>query len=268
MLATDLDGTLLDSHGRLSDDNLAALHALEEAGICRILATGRSMFSLKRALPGLLPVDYVIFSTGVGIFDMKTQQLIHKNGLPLHQIKPIIQYLQDLGLSFMLHDPVPENHRFAVYKADAPLHPDFGRRMSYYPQFWRWLHPCDAEVGEAAQFLVVLDNDMAHFERIVAGLDGVKVIRTTSPIDHASIWLEIFPKEVSKGKALQTLMNIHDIQADEVLALGNDYNDVDMLEVAGHSFVTANAPEALKARWPIIAGNDFHALSEICQRIL
>jgi len=75
---------------------------------------------------------------------------------------------------------------------------------------------------------------------------GVKVIRATSPMDHESIWMEIYHSDVSKGNAVEFLCHRHHINKDRVMGIGNDYNDTDMLGFVGQPFVVANAPEELK----------------------
>ena len=57
---TDLDGTLLNSNQRLSDINRQTLISLGKAGICRIVATGRSLYSAQRVLDDAFPIDYLL----------------------------------------------------------------------------------------------------------------------------------------------------------------------------------------------------------------
>ena len=89
MFITDLDGTLLRDDKRLADADISALEALGARGIPRIIATGRSWDSFREIMeklglmgPGrVLPVDYVIFSTGAGIMAFPQADLIQQSSL-------------------------------------------------------------------------------------------------------------------------------------------------------------------------------------------
>ncbi|MDX1435151.1 MAG: HAD hydrolase family protein, partial [Gammaproteobacteria bacterium] len=67
MVVTDLDGTLLDSSARLGPVNRGALERLGEHGVLRVVATGRSLHSARLVIDRDFPIDYLVFSSGVGI---------------------------------------------------------------------------------------------------------------------------------------------------------------------------------------------------------
>ena len=70
MVVTDLDGTLLNAQGVISEPELLTLKKLGNEGYCRVIATGRSLYSIRKTLAfDQLPVDYLIFSSGSGIID-------------------------------------------------------------------------------------------------------------------------------------------------------------------------------------------------------
>jgi len=75
-----------------------------------------------------------------------------------------------------------------------------------------------------------------------------RVIRTTSPFDGDSLWIEIFPTNVSKGLGSEYLRLKEGIPLQNVLSIGNDYNDLDLLSWSP-SVVVKNAPESLKQRF-------------------
>jgi hydroxymethylpyrimidine pyrophosphatase-like HAD family hydrolase len=99
-------------------------------------------------------------------------------------------------------------------------------------------------------------------------LAGYSVIRATSPIDGDSLWLEVFPAGVSKSPACAALARDAGIAPRDVLAIGNDYNDQDVLRWAGTSFVTGNAPDELRAEFPVVAANDHGGVAQAVKRWL
>ena len=99
-------------------------------------------------------------------------------------------------------------------------------------------------------------------ERVSPSLDGYSVIRATSPLDGDSLWLEVLPRGVSKSAACAALARQAIVEPREILAIGNDYNDLDVLRWAGTSFVTANAPRDLQAEFPVVAANDHGGVAQ------
>ena len=75
LFITDFDGTLLRSDRTFSDDDLEALHRLGRLNICRVIATGRSIFSFNTVVGPDLPLDFVIFSTGAGMQGSKPENV-------------------------------------------------------------------------------------------------------------------------------------------------------------------------------------------------
>ncbi len=74
----DLDGTLIGDNRKVSERNLNSLQRAGDLGITRVIATGRSLFSFRKSIPLDFPIDYLIFSSGAGVMDWKTQQLIYE----------------------------------------------------------------------------------------------------------------------------------------------------------------------------------------------
>ncbi len=98
-----------------------------------------------------------------------------------------------------------------------------------------------------------------------AKLPELKVIRATSPLDGESAWIEIFPAHVSKGHTAQWLCDFLKIDKESSLAIGNDYNDYDMLEWAEKSYVVQNAPQDLLERYKVIPSNDKDGVATVLE---
>ncbi|NLA24111.1 MAG: HAD family phosphatase, partial [Bacteroidales bacterium] len=94
-----------------------------------------------------------------------------------------------------------------------------------------------------------------------------KVIQTTSPFDGESLWAEIFPKPVSKASGVEFLCNLLKIKNEETIVVGNDFNDIDMLNWANNAFVTANAPEELRKDFRNIDLNTKDAIAKLIEEI-
>jgi len=265
LVVSDLDGTLLDSAARLRAVDRATLEGLGAARIVRVVATGRSLWSARRVLADDFPIDYLIFSSGVGVVEWRRGRLLRLQAMTAPLAERVATRLTTLDLDFMVHHAAPDNHRFYYRRASRGerSNPDFERRCRRYRQFsavWPGRLPAAAS---ASQLLVVEHPRAAsRCAALTAELHDCNVVRTTSPLDHVSSWIEIFPPTVAKSIAADWLCRRCGVDPGSVLALGNDYNDRDLLAWAGTAKVVANAPAELRARYPAVASNDAGGFSE------
>jgi len=251
LFVTDLDGTLLGQDGAFAQTDLDALDRLRSMGIRTAVATGRSLYSLMHSPAAGLPVDYVIFSTGAGVIALPGRNLLYRANLPAPLVARALDFLCGTTLDFMLHRPVPDNHHF-LYRRANPGNADFETRIGRYREFGQALDSVNGSgFGEASQFLAVVPPGEAEraLAEVRCGLPGLSVVQTTSPLDHASTWIECFDPGVSKGKTAAWLASELGVEPRDTVAVGNDYNDMDLLEWAAHAFVVANAPDGLRKRY-------------------
>jgi len=207
-----------------------------------------------------------MFSSGAGIIHWQSNEIIYENHINKEVTKRAIEILLKNDVDFMVHDMIPENHRFSYWIHHSL--PDFKRRINLYQKFAQPLK-LERFPDQATQLLAVLKQDEEEkFEYIKNELDFVKVIRATSPLDNKSLWLEIFPKNISKGHSAEWLCKKLNIKSNETIGIGNDFNDVDLLEMTHQSYVVANAPDELKKRFRVIASNENDGFAEVINKIL
>jgi HAD superfamily hydrolase (TIGR01484 family) len=268
MVVTDLDGTLLDSKRRISPESCATLEALGRSGIVRVIATGRSLFSACNALSSDLPIDYLVHTSGAGIVSWPRQESLSAVHMPAPLAQALAARLITLGVDFMLHHALPDNHHFLMHRSGSK-NADFDRRLQRFAQFAAPLRLAELG-GEPMCNAVVIETVGApsrHAELLQA-LPEFTVIRSTSPLDHASRWFEIFPIGVAKGVAAAWLCARPGHDGGLNVAIGNDYNDAGLLDWADLPYVVANAPADLRARYPSVASNDANGFTEAVQRAL
>lgn len=260
LFATDFDGTLFRTDRSISPVDLNALSELRLAGSVTALATGRSPFSLRRALGDTtLPIDWFILSSGAGIVS-GSGRVIRSFGLTREEVAEIRGFLQAEGFDFSVQGPFPDSH--ILYHDSPDPHPDHLRRMGFYNGF---IKPLCSLPGTATQFVVYLESSGAEEAAalIREALGGrYQLIRTTSPLDHSTVWMEVFPWGVNKGSALEFISRRLRIPIERTAALGNDWNDTQMLESAGTSFVVEGSPPGLAPDAVRVTGSDSHAVAE------
>jgi HAD superfamily hydrolase (TIGR01484 family) len=269
LFVCDFDGTLLRSDRSFSDSDLNALIRLGELGIIRAIATGRSIYSINTVSISNLPVDFILFSSGAGISRHPDGRIIRKVSMEPHEVSLAIKILQANNLDFMVHHPIPDNHIFSYFESTSD-NPDFITRIELYHQFAKPLETATDGFGNATQLLAILPpaDNRPVIAMLKNALPGFNIIQTTSPLDGQSTWIEIFPTTVSKSLTAAWLSAAYGLKADRALSVGNDYNDLDLLEWAGCSFVVDNAPHDLKSRFPVVASNNECGVAEAINRWL
>ena len=268
LVVTDLDGTLLDSDSRLSDTNRSALETLGRNGVVRAVATGRSLYSARTVMNDAFPIDYLVFSSGVGIVSWPDGSHLASHSMDPRIVPKLVDRLQGLSLDFMVHHAGPFTHHFHFVRS-SPHNRDFEHRIERYRQFarcWGDGLPDDVAVG---QFVIVEPPGAVSCRDLLAReFEQVHVVRTTSPLDHASTWIELFPAGVSKAGASEWLRARHAVAPARTIAVGNDYNDLDMLAWARHAHVVANAPPSMRDRFRVARANDDDGFAGVVQDLL
>jgi Cof subfamily protein (haloacid dehalogenase superfamily) len=280
-IVSDLDGTILpakdygktnaalaDNTSRISPKVIEKLNCLQETKKVRIIATGRTLFAVYRVLPTDFPLDYLIFSSGAGIMRWNDKQFIHTNHLTGDDVRKIASYLRKHNINFCIQKEIPDNHHF-FYTNIPPLPTDFVKRVDVFKEFGT-LITNDTELNlQATQFLLIPDeNRLDLLEQICRDLSEYSVIRATSPYNQATTWIEIFPKHVNKGTSLIWLLNELKIDMEQCAGLGNDYNDIDFLDLCGKSYVVGNAPDTLKQRYKTVATDVNCGFCEFVEKIM
>jgi Cof subfamily protein (haloacid dehalogenase superfamily) len=252
----------MHSAGIISEPNHEALDELHRRGIYRILATGRSLYSLKNVVPHDAPFDYAIFATGAGILDWHSKELIYSHDLDADEVRKVCDTLEEFEVDYMLHNKVPDTH-LMHYRAKAGL-ADFWRRIEHYKSYAEELDLSKMEeIMEATQFLAMVAQDREDiYKEIYKRLYPLSAVRTTSPIDYCTMWIEIFAPGVNKGGAVRFMMRKLGASADDIMVIGNDYNDLDMLKISPNAYVTGNAPQELRRKYETVATCDTNGFAE------
>lgn len=264
LVATDLDGTFLRNDKSISQENLDTLKFLGEKGILRVIATGRNLKKTMEVIDSTIPFDYIVFSSGAGVYDLKQNKLIFYQNLNANSVQQIVDFLIINDLNFHLFKPVPENyqcwfHRGSMSCSEFESYFDFNQSHS---------EPLPVEMrinSEACQFLVVFPNDLNRFLALKSEIEQlfpeVKVVRTSSPLETGYIWMEIFHPQVSKGNGVKFVCDTLHIEHQHTLGIGNDYNDLDLLEFTNYSYLVANGPSEIKERFLAASSNEESAFA-------
>jgi len=267
MIITDLDGTLLSSNSIISEKDWQTLLKIKQKGIITVIATGRSIFSLDKTIPKNLPIDYIIFSSGAGILDWKRDEIIHSNKLEEEEVSHIVDVLTKENFDFMIQFPIPQNHHF-VYYLHNDDNRDFLRRCQLYNEYATKICFDPKNFAAASQIISITKDHPPHYHFLKEKFTDYKVIRATSPLDNRSLWVEIFPRKVSKGDSLKWLCHKLQIKQEETVGIGNDFNDIDFLDWTEYSYVVENAHKELHKKYKTVSSNDCNGFSQAVEEAM
>lgn len=242
LIAVDMDGTLLNEHSRLNQATIDAVKQAKAHGIKVVLCTGRPLTGLRQFVGKLgltEPGDYAVTYNGAMIQHVADGKVLAHHTLTLDDYKKI--------------DALGHSHQVHVYAEDeANMYTSFPNisRYSVYEAF----------LVEMPLFYKTLDQfDADHMFSKVMFIEEPELLASAKPefvaalaedynlVQSEPFFLEVLHKKASKGNAVAALAERLGYSMDQVMAIGDQNNDMSMLEVAGLPVAMGNAIPAVKA---------------------
>lgn len=260
LFASDFDGTLLRNDGTFSNRDLVALENLREQGCAVVLATGRSPVSLRRCLGNrALPVDWYVLSSGAGILNSEGEVTLSRT-LSTRDTVAIHNAFAELGITdTSIQGAFPDAH--ILHWMDGKHCSDFKTRLAYYRASSKKIDSPEISSTEVIGFVHPDKADIAILKLQETIGRKYSIVRATSPIDHNTVWIEVFAQGVNKASACDTILKELGIPLELTAAVGNDWNDIQMLRWANRSFISANAPDVLLKEFENVPSNQFNAVA-------
>ncbi|MDD2636014.1 MAG: HAD family hydrolase [Bacteroidales bacterium] len=266
MFVADFDGTLARDDSSISKKTVDLFKKLGEIDVIRVIDTGRSLFSFKTVVNEDFPIDYLVFSSGIGIYDWKNKKILQKYSIGEKDTAEVYKYLADNNYDFMVQLPVPNNHFFHHFSSEYP-NSDFRSRISYYENYG--IAPIEKCPKTASQFVIILGEEFDSLIKISQKFPHLKIVKATSPIDRKSVWIEILPPKISKATGIEFIQNIYNTKLENIVTVGNDYYDLDMLNYSlpQNSYIVANAPDELLKMFNTVQSNEEDGVAELIQKL-
>jgi Cof subfamily protein (haloacid dehalogenase superfamily) len=259
LLATDIDGTLLNPQFQISDGDLAALRRAHAAGIEVVLVTGRRhTFALPIATQ--LGFDLWLISSNGAVTRSLSGETFHRDLMPAETCRQLCAAMGEFRGNTVLTFDNEQKGAIVLERLD-----ELG------PSIQRWLEKNMRYIEFVVPIEKALDRDPVHamfcgtMARMgsalraleLTGLRGkVTTLRTEYPARDLSM-IDVLNADCSKGHALERWAAYRGYRREEVMAVGDNHNDVEMLEFAGYPVIMGNACEELRGRgWTVTLGND------------
>ncbi len=274
MIAIDIDGTLLPTTSAIiSERNRAALRAAEAAGLLVVIATGRRQTYAQPVIDpvGLGPKNIMLTSNGTVVRDF-SGRLIERTLLAAETARRLCGALRPFGQTMVFTFDREGPDGLVVENLDA-LHQQIAKWVESNRPYLLEVNPLERafDAGdEPIQGMICGTVELVRQAETALEQsslrDAVAFHRTEYPLRDLGI-LDLLPPGCSKGTALSRIAKAHGILPGEVMAIGDNLNDLDMLDYAGHPRLMTNAsPEMLdmaEARgWVLTdASNDDHGVA-------
>jgi Cof subfamily protein (haloacid dehalogenase superfamily) len=270
-LAADIDGTLLNTQFQISDHDLAALQRAHALGIEIILVTGRRhTFALPIAR--MLGFDLWLISSNGAITRSLGGETFHRDLMPADICRRLCLAMQEFRGSTVLTFDKETKGAIVLERMDE-LTASIQRWLEKNMEYIDFVIPVeDALVTDPVQAMFC--GPIARMQQALSALEmsglrhQITVLRTEYVARDLSI-VDVLNQGCSKGHALQRWANYRGIPREQVMAIGDNFNDVEMLAFAGHPFIMGNACEELRGRgWAVTAPNDQSGIAAALEQVL
>lgn len=268
LIAVDIDGTLLDSRGQIPEANLTAITAAIAAGIHVVLVTGRS-YPFARTVALALPEEVSLIVSNGAIERTVGGETIARRLLARDVAALVLEATRDFrSSSALLFDRDAEGH--VVAESMDWTHPQRSGYWARHRHFIGHADPLEAALSEDP-IQVMFNGGVAAMREVfasVAGLEGVAVCRTEYERRDFSL-VDVTSATATKGHALAWRAGRLGLSPAEVMAIGDNLNDVEMLEFAGIPVVMGNAVDELRGRgWIETATHDEAGVAQAIHRLV
>jgi len=271
LIAIDIDGTLLTSQRTITPRTKDAIQRAIVSGTHVFLCTGRSLHSGRSIADQVHASTGLVFHSGALILEHLGGTVLRAINLPLAWAQGLIVFFKDQGHDPLVYGPVLGGQHFYH---EAERTPNEWRR--------RYIGVNHAKAREVPDLTAATTQDPAQIgvagsgeelERLQAQLAArwpdAGVILSRSTLVDGYWFLEVVAPDVSKSKALAFLSETYNIEAAQMVAVGDNFNDLDMIQYAGLGVAVENAAEDIRAVADFIAPtNDEEGVACVIEKFL
>ena len=271
LLAIDIDGTLVDAQFQVSPANLAALKRAHEAGVEIVLVTGRRhQFALPIARS--LGFDLWLISSNGAVTRSVNGELFHRDLLPVRTARDLVVEMQPFRGNLVLTFD-REGKGALVLESAEELTSHIQRWVENNRQYIEFVVPIEKAL-QTDPVQAMFCGNIARMQEAEERLRGsrlaerVTVLKTRYDARDLVI-IDVLNHGCSKGHALERWASHRGLRREEVMAIGDNYNDIEMLEFAGVPVIMGNAREDLKQNgWRVTLSNDQSGVAAAVEEVL
>ncbi len=284
LVAIDLDGTLLNSYGEVSEKTKGAIKDATENGVEVVLASGRPISSVEDLANDLSANHYLISGNGAIVYDMHKKEIVYNNFLSKEQVLNIVKVCEENSIYYNIYtenDVLTKslNYNTLFYHSEnAHKQEEKRTNINIISDVYDYV-----EKSENVNFLkvTVCDQSQIIFNSIIKKLRNIpkidvldvshmsrKIIKTgTEEVYVEYCYTEITNENVNKWEAIKYIMEENQINKEEVIAIGDNINDKEMIENAGLGIAMGNSTQnILETADEIVSTNNEDGVYEVFEK--
>lgn len=257
LIAIDLDGTLLNSYGEISQKNKEAIkHALNR-GVEVVLASGRDPKTMEKISGELGIKNYLIAGNGASVYDIQEEKNIYENFLEVEKALEIIKICKEnsIFLSVYTTDGIITEglkYNIKVFNNENTNKPNAKRtNIEIVKDIYNYVYDNSPNILK----IIICDENKIIFNNIIEKMKKIKNVEVLD-VEHMSkkiirigteeylteyFYTEVTNKDVNKWSAIQFLIEKLKIKEKEVVCIGDNMNDLKMIESSGLGIVMKNS---------------------------
>lgn len=255
LVASDLDGTIIGRDNNIVENNFKAINDINSKNIDFVICTGKT-YPIIKGMCSKFNASYGIFGNGNQIINLKTGEEIYKKLLTTDEINSCI----DISRAHNLHIHIYTDNEIVTeelkymdlrnYKLQQDKYYDTSLGITIVNDIKQYLAFNTVNV---CKLVISSDTDLSSVKAEILSKEDISVTTIKKYgdykdkiIDKEYEYLDITPKNINKNTALKVLKNYLNIENSEVMAIGDNLNDLDMVKNSGVGVAVANAYDELK----------------------
>ena len=286
LVAIDLDGTMLNSYGEVTQNTKRVIKNTIEKGIDVVIASGRSIDSIKAIAKEIGSTKYMIAGNGAVVYDIQNDKIIYEKYIPKEKALKIIKICEENSIFYNVYTNksiIADNLRYNVlyyYKENLKKEESKRTRITIVENIYDYVKNMQ---DEKVMKIFICDITKSVFSSIIKKFDEIeeidvldvshmsrKIIKQGTldvPIEY--YYTEISMQNVNKWDAIEFLMSRLGIQKQEVIAIGDNMNDQKMIEEAALGIAMKGSnPKVIEAADYITDDNDNEGVSKAIEKFL
>ena len=287
LIAIDLDGTLLNSNGIISNETKRILQEITNKDIKIVLTSGRMIDSIKSIAEEIGKQKYLIAGNGSIVYDIEKQQILYKNFLKKEKVLNVIKICEENSIYYNIYTenevltPALKYNVLYYHKENANREEKDRTKINIINNMYEYIK--NSEKDDYLK-ITICDEDRMIFNSIIKMLKQIKnvdvldiehmsrknITQGTETIELNYSYTEVSATNVDKWEAIKYILEQENIKEEEVIAIGDNINDKRMIEKSGLGI-------ALKGSTPIVTGianivteetNDSDGVAKVLKRII
>ena len=271
LIAIDIDGTLLNSEFKIPAANIAALRHAHESGVEIVLVTGRR-HTFAMPIAQALGFDIWLITSNGAVTKSMSGELFHRDLFPAATARKLIAHMDAFRSNCVLTFDTELPGALVLEHADV-LNSSISRWIEKNAAWIEFVVPIEkALVTDPVQAMYCgtiarMHEAEAHLK--TSGLDhDITVLKTEYPVRDLCMF-DVLNYGCSKGHAVERWASYRGITKEQVMAIGDNYNDIEMLNFAGIPVVMGNASEAIKKMgFDVTLSNDEAGVAAAIEQVL